>query len=149
MNMTAASPRNGLPRALAPVDLARLQPHLVNVRLVREQVLVDCGQAAEHVFFIDSGIALLVAQTDRATGGVHVGIIGRAGMVGGLALLDPRTVAYAGAIMQVPGAAMRISVAALADVLDERPGVRVVLMRSVQSLARQVMRIAAWNATDT
>src|SRR5271166_4984749 len=145
MDMTAGSQRNQLLAALAPDDLDRLQSHIVHVRLVREQVLVERGQAAEHVFFIESGIALLVAQTDRAAGGVHVGIIGREGMVGGLALLDASSAAYAGAIMLVPGDATRISVAALADALDERPAVRAVLMRSVQSLARQVMSIAAWN----
>jgi len=65
MDMTAASHRNELLAALAPDDLARLQLHLVNVRLVRERVLVERGQAVERVFFIENGISLLVAQTGR------------------------------------------------------------------------------------
>lgn len=140
---------NRLLAELPRTELDRLRPSLIRVRLVPGQVLIERGQAPEHVFFLEEGIASLMAQADRDKPGVQVAMIGREGMVGGLALLDGASAAYAGAIMRVPGAALRIPVAQLRRSLDDSPVLREVTMRFVQSLARQIMSIAAWNASHS
>ncbi len=136
---------SGLPAA----DLEQLRRHLVPVRLVRGQVLIERGQAAEHIFFIEDGIAALMAQTDDGKPAVQVAMIGREGMVGGLALLDGASPPYAGVVMQLPGGALRIAVAQLRRCMDDSPAVRDAAMRFVQSLTRQIMETAAWNASRT
>jgi CRP-like cAMP-binding protein len=44
---------------------------------------------------------------------------------------------------------LRIHVATLARIIDERSEIRAAVMRFVQMLARQLMQMAAWNASDT
>ena len=140
---------NRLLASLPQSDLDNLRPQLVRVRLVREQVLVQRGQAPDHVYFIEDGLALLMAQAEPGQPSVQVGMIGREGMVGGLALLDGVSAAYASGIMQSPGAALRIGVADLRRLMEESSPLRETILRFVQSLTRQVMKIAVSNACNT
>jgi CRP-like cAMP-binding protein len=140
---------NQLLAALAQEDYPRLAPHLVRVRLVRDQVLIERGQAIEHVYFIESGLALVVTATSLSSPPLQVAMIGREAAVGGLALLDPTAAASATAFMQIAGTALRIPVAALTHVVNESPTVRAVMMRSIQALTRQVMQMAACNASGS
>ncbi len=140
---------NRLLAGLLMADLDQLRRHLVPVRLVRGQALIEPGQPAEHIFFIEDGIATLMAQAACDKAAVQVAMIGREGMVGGLALLDGVSPPYAGAVMQVPGGALRMSVAQMHRSMDGNPAVRDAAMRFVQSLIRQVMETAVWNASRT
>src|ERR1700712_6028238 len=94
ISLTTTRLRAGLPLA----ELEPLQPHLNRVRLVSEQVLIERGQAAEHVFFIEDGMILLKTETEASRPGVQVAMIGREGMVGGLALLGGDSLAFASAV---------------------------------------------------
>ena len=139
--------------SLSAAELTRLQPHLTRVRLVRGQVLIESGQAAEHVFFIEDGVAALMAESTGgqhseqvAPHGVQVAMIGREGMVGGLSLLDGELAAYACAVMQIPGPALRILATELRAALADGPALRAACLRAVQSLTRQIMGTAACNA---
>ncbi len=139
-------------RLLAELPLAELeplQPHLHRVRLVNEQVLIERGQAAEHVFFVEVGIVLLKTETETGRPGVQVAMIGREGMVGGLALLNGNSLAFASAVTQIPGIALRIPVVELRRCFDNSPVLREVCLRFVQSLTRQIMSSAASNASNT
>jgi CRP-like cAMP-binding protein len=140
---------NQLLAALPHDEYPRLAPHLVRVRLVREQVLVERGQAAEHVYFLESGLALVVASSTASSPPLQVAMIGREAAVGGIALLDPTSATCAAVVMQIAGTAYRVPIAVMARIVNESPGVRAVMMRSVQTLARQVMEMAAWNASAT
>ncbi len=142
-------PSNQLLAALPQDDYLRLAPHLVRVRLVRDQVLIERGQVTEHVYFIESGLSLIVTAATASSPPLQVAMIGREALVGGLALLDPAAPASAAAVMQVAGTALRMSVATLVRCVDESQTVRAAMMRSVQALTRQVMQMAAWNASAT
>ena len=133
---------SGLPQA----EMDELRPYLTRVRLVAGQVLIERGRAPEHVFFIEEGIASLVAETESGQLGVQVGMIGREGMVGGLALLDGASPAYACGVMQIPGPALRVRTGDLLQCMQTCPVLREVSLRFLQSLTRQVMSIAASNA---
>lgn len=140
---------NQLLNALPHEERLRLAPHLVRVRLVRDQVLIERGQAAEHVYFIESGLALVVTAARASSPPLQVAMIGREALVGSLALLDPTAVASAAAFMQIAGTALRIPVATLARIGNESPTVRAAMMRALQALARQVMQLAAWNTSGS
>ncbi len=135
----------GLPLA----ELDPLKPYLYRVRLVNGQVLIERGQAAEHVFFIENGIVLLKTETETSRPGVQVAMIGNEGMVGGLALLGGDSMAFASAITQIPGIALRIPVVELRRCFDDSPVLREACLRFVQSLTRQIMSSAASNASNT
>jgi CRP-like cAMP-binding protein len=135
----------GIPQA----ELSRIRPHLTRLRLVAQQVLLERGRPPEHVFFIEEGLASLVAETEHDRHGVQVAMIGREGMVGGLALLDPQSAAYASVVMQIPGPALRIPTSQLRKCLEDCPMLREACLRFVQSLTRQIMSIAARNARCT
>ena len=60
---TPSSVRNVLLRALSPQDFGLLQPHLEPVTLKRGDVLFQALEPIEHVWFLDDGIASVVANT--------------------------------------------------------------------------------------
>lgn len=148
----AAMLSNRLLAALPQSEWDMLRPHLTRVRLVPGQVVIERGQATEHVFFIEEGFTLLMADAGedatRDSHGVQVAMIGREGMVGGLALLGPDAAA-ATAITHIPGPALRIPVAQLEQCFESCPALHRLSLQFVQSLARQVMQSAAFNARGT
>ena len=145
----AATITNRLLTELPVSELDLLRPHLLRVQLVRDQVLIEAGQPAGHVFFIETGLVTLLARTDGMKPRVQVAMIGAEGMVGGLALLDDTSTARAGAVVLMPGGALRIPVSRLRHCIEESAAIREVMMRFVQSLTRQVMDIAVYNASRT
>ncbi|MBZ9776098.1 hypothetical protein [Mesorhizobium sp. CO1-1-8] len=66
-----------LPR-MSTDDLARLRPHLASVLLELRAPLENTGQKIDAVYFLESGLASVVARTSEATE-AEVGIIGFAG----------------------------------------------------------------------
>ena len=145
----SAAMTNHLLASLPSAELDQLRPYWTRVRLVQGQRLIERGQLTPHVFFIEDGVASLVAELDDNLPGVQVAMIGREGMVGGLAMLDADSASFACAIMQIPGPALRILTTDLRQILDRSPILNKACMRSVQSLTRQVMSNAACNARDT
>ncbi|MEJ1977690.1 MAG: Crp/Fnr family transcriptional regulator [Acetobacteraceae bacterium] len=119
------------------------------MRLVFGQVLIEAGAVTEHVFFPEEGVVSLVADVRNNRSGVQVAMIGREGLVGGLALLGPASASFASAVSQIPGPALRIRVTDLRRLLDQHPALRDACMLFVQSLARQAMQNAACNAQNT
>ena len=146
---TASMLTNRLLATLPQAEWERLRPSLTRVRLVPGQVLIERGQATEHVFFIEEGLASLVADPKGDSGGVQVAMIGNEGLVGGLALLDPASAAYAAAVTQIPGPALRVPVPALRGCLDELPILRRNCLQYIQSMTRQIMQTAASNALNS
>lgn len=146
--VAAASLSNRLLAALPQSEWDLLRPHLTRVRLVPGQIVVEHGQVTEHVFFVEEGFALLVAAADGDGPGVQVAMIGREGIVGGLALLGPDE-AFATAVTHIPGPALRIPVAQLQHCFQSCPTLHRLSLQFVQSLARQIMQTAACNARGT
>lgn len=139
---------NSILAALPTAELDLLRPYMTRTRLVPQQILIESGQTTEHVFFIEEGIASLVAEADNGRPGVQVAMIGREGMVGALALLGG-SAAYACVLMQVPGPALRIAVKDLLRCFDDAPALREASLHYVQYLTRQIMNTAACNARKT
>lgn len=139
---------NAILSALPQAEFDHLRPSMTHMRLVPQQRLIESGQPTEHVFFIEEGIASFAAIAGNGRPGVQVAMVGREGIVGSLALLG-ETAAYACVTMQVPGSALRITVADLLRNLERYPALREASHLYVQSLARQVMSTTAFNAHAT
>jgi CRP-like cAMP-binding protein len=95
-----------------------------------------------HVYFPESAV---LSVTNAVSGGtVEVGTIGNEGMAGISAFLDgeglpSRTFA------QVPGDAKRMSAAAFAEGVNERPALRKIVLRYTKAYLIQVSQTAACN----
>ena len=78
--MSAPSvPRNRLLAALKPADLQLLRPHLSPVTLKLRQELEQPDVKIEDLYFLDAGIASVVAVHKRKER-VEIGLIGCDGM---------------------------------------------------------------------
>jgi hypothetical protein len=99
--------RNRLLALLAPKDLALLRPGLERVQLPLRFDLEKPNKRIADVFFIEAGIASVVAiQSDRTR--VEVGLIGREGMSGISVLLGDHQNANS-TYMQVGGEGQRMT----------------------------------------
>ena len=107
--MDHSSPRsksNLLLAALAADDYALLRPHLTQVRLKQQTVVQEAERPIEHIYFPLEGMVSLVAI--MATGDeIEIAAIGREGAIGTKLGLQPQ-LAFAKAIVQLPGSALRI-----------------------------------------
>ena len=137
------SPRNCLLAALAPGDLALLQPHLEPFGLVLRQTLFEAGQGISHVTFVEAGIVSLLAETDE--GRFEVGMAGPEGLVGVPVLLGVETSAHT-ALVQAAGEGLRLPVPPLRAAMNESASLRAVLLRYVHTFLLQVSQTAYANA---
>ena len=137
--------RNELLSALPPEELERLRPHLQRVTWVIEQELHEAGAPMEYVYFPDSGLVSMIADTGDS-GFVEVGMTGREGMVGVAALLNPEAIAVHRALVQIGGGALRIRSDALRGVIEQVPALRGRCLRYLQFLMVQTAQAAACNA---
>ena len=109
--MTEASPipsRNRLLGALSSADLALLQPDLESVSLELRQVLETANEPITHNYFIESGLASVVAGNGNHRRRIEVGLIGFDGMTG-LAVVLGGDRSPNENFMQVGGEGRRIS----------------------------------------
>ncbi len=137
--------RNELLAILSDDEVKQLQPHLQQVTLVLTQVLHEPGEHVDHVYFPESGVVSLTADT-RDNGIVEVGMTGRDGVVGTSVVLNPDAIAIHKALVQVPGTATRIRTAAFTDALERLPVFRARCLRYVQVVMVQASQSAACNA---
>jgi CRP-like cAMP-binding protein len=146
---TSYTVHNQLLTSLSDEEFSQIRPALTRVRLVPDQVLIERGQATEHVFFLEEGMVSLVAEAGSRRPGVQVAMIGREGMVGGFALLGPEQGSFTCAVTQMPGPAMRMPVAELRRFVEQSPAMRSICSGSVHLLMGQIMQTAACNARNT
>ena len=81
--------RNELLASLPPDEFDQLRPSLHPVTFVMRQVLHEVGSPIDDVFFPESGLVSLTADT-KDTGLVEVGMTGREGFVGTAVPLNAR-----------------------------------------------------------
>lgn len=136
MALTTVPPfmgRNRLLAALPPPDAEALGPHLEPVALDRAFFMERPGQPIAHVYFPLSGMGSVVAVGDRRRDQrVEAGVFGREGM-SGLAVVLGNDRSPHEVFVQIPGEALRMPADALREALDERPGVRRVLLLYAQA----------------
>ena len=83
-----ASVRNRLLAALSPADFSLLEPQLEPIPLPVRTCLAEPNRRVEHVYFLEQGIASVVASTSEGRR-IEVGIIGREGLTAPCVVLEP------------------------------------------------------------
>jgi CRP-like cAMP-binding protein len=136
--------RNRLLAMLAPKDLALLRPSLEQTKLPLRFDLEKPNKRIANVFFIEAGIASVVAiQSDRTR--VEVGLIGREGMSGISILLGDHQNANS-TYMQVGGEGQRIAADDLRMALKASATLHASLLKYVQAFLVQTSHTAIANA---
>ena len=145
---------NRLLHDLPASEAARVQQHLIQVPLVRNQVLCAPGQPILDYHFVTDGV---VSLTMRVNGNdnngndndtmCEVGLVGDDGLVGVAALLAPDRPSPYQAVVQVSGTALRVlrpsAVFEACPVLHRR------LMHYTAVLMHQMGQVAACNLRHT
>ncbi len=138
---------NQLLAGLSADDLALLNPHLALVDLIHNQVLIEPDEAILHCWFIESGIASIVAGTVRGDQ-TEVGLVGRDGMVD-VAVLHTLNHSLLRVYVQAPGQAYRISASTVQDAMQRSETLRGTLLRYAHALLIQVTSTTLANASCT
>jgi CRP-like cAMP-binding protein len=137
--------RNRLLAMLAPEDFSILP--LERVSFALKDTLIQPNRPVDHAWFIERGLASLTINTGGKR--VEVGMIGREGVVGASPLLLGTDRTPLECFIQMPGEAYRIGAADLLACCDASPGLRTILLRSVQALTLQAAETAQANAVHT
>jgi CRP-like cAMP-binding protein len=129
---------------LSDSDLALLSPHLTQMALPLRMNLERPGVPFKSAYFIDHGIASVVASSDRNTQ-IEVGLVGCEGVTG-LAVILGSDRSPNHTYMQVAGSGFSIPVDALLDAMDQSATLRGCLLRYSQAFGIQTTHTALANA---
>lgn len=141
---SACNYRNALLRKMSAADLAMLEPALRLVALPLRMPLVDPDAPIEAAYFIEHGIASVVARTSKGRE-AEIGFIGYEGMAGyPLVMADDRS--PQACFVQLEGEAMRIDAAIFNAALLTSPTLRLFLLGFVNCLQVQTGFTALVNA---
>ncbi len=118
---------NLLLAAISGNDFAQIKPHLSPADLPTRQCLTEANRTIRYIYFIQSGIVSVVAQTD-ADRRIEVGIVGREGFAG-LPLLFGAEHSSNAEFVQIAGTALRMPAEDFKQAIEALPGFRAVLLR--------------------
>jgi len=144
----SSTSRNLLLAALSSADLALLQPDLDPVSLELRQVLETANEPIAHNYFIDHGIASIVAGNGNHRRRIEVGLVGFEGMTG-LAVLLGHDRSPNENFMQVAGDGRRISSDRLRVAMQASPSLQRVLLSFAHTFMNQISSTALSNGTST
>ena len=123
---------NRILSALTQTDFQLLEPRLETIDLPVRKQLEKAKKRVEHVYFMESGMASVVADGGRK---LEVGIVGREGMTGLSVVLTSRDPAPHETFIQIAGKGMRI----VADDLRDAIGTSVPLHHAMLRYANAFM----------
>jgi len=135
---------NRLIERLSSADQARLRPHLKAVTLERGAVLIEAGQDVTRCYFPCGGTvaALIVALPDGTV--AETATVGREGAIGGIVSLGHKP-AFARAVVQIGGEALRIDSERLEAIKSASVSLRDMVSRYADCLLAQVLQSVACN----
>src|SRR5215203_5082928 len=141
------SARNGLLAWLSPEDFSRLEPQLERVLLPVGMRLVEPDTPIEYVYFLEQGIASVVAITSQGRR-IEAGIVGREGLTGIPVLLGADRTPHE-CFIQTPGAGLRIGADDLRREIASSASLHQHLLRFVQAFMIQMGQTALSNGSHT
>jgi CRP-like cAMP-binding protein len=147
MRQLAGAKSNRFLASLPRDAFSLLAPHLRAVTLERGVILHDVGAEIEHVYFPNSGMVSLVAVMQSGAT-VETATVGRAGVIGFTAGMGAHH-AFGRAIVQLPGAAMRLARAQFRSAACESTAIRDLVLRYNEILIMQIQQAVACNALHT
>jgi hypothetical protein len=143
MNPARKANDNRILSALSQGDLDLLKPGLQTLVLPLRKQLESRNKRIDYVYFIDQGIASVVAN-GSGHGGVEIGLIGREGVTG-LAVIMGADRSPHETYMQVAGAGRRISAARVQLAMSQSKSLQKVLLRHGFAFAVQTAQTALAN----
>lgn len=138
---------NRILAALPREEYVRLLPEFVPVRLPRDRVLWNAGDAIRYALFLLSGMVSLLSITEGGST-VEVGMIGNEGVAGISAVLGFDTAPYRIAV-QIETAALRVKAATLVREFNRGGRLQHLLLRYTHALLTQVSQSASCNRFHT
>jgi len=136
--------RNALLKRLSRADLDLLEPHLKRVDLPLRTTLENAKSLIEHVYFLESGIASVVAKIPKGRD-TEVGLIGLEGMTGSLLVLGGDRAAH-DTYVQVAGDGYQLPASKLVAAMSESTTLKAHLLLYVHTLFVQTGYTALVNA---
>jgi CRP-like cAMP-binding protein len=142
-DITGRPVKNGPLLSIATDEYELLRPHLEPVELSDRQILHEAGEKIRYAYFLNGGLASLVVITVDGRS-VEIAMVGHEGIIGtplvvGLSRESCR------AIIQIPGAGLRIRANVLQNLLPNTPELELATNRYVLVRGLQVAQIAACN----
>jgi CRP-like cAMP-binding protein len=143
-----SSPQSNLLLAsLAAADYALLRPHLTKVRLKQQSVLQEPGNPIEQIYFPLEGMISLVALL-KSGDEIEIAAVGREGAIGTKIGLQPQF-AFAKAIVQLPGSALRIDLLKFQEAAHESLAIAHLATCANDVVIANLQQSAACNAMHT
>jgi CRP-like cAMP-binding protein len=135
---------NWLLEGLPKEEYERLRPNLEAVTLSFGEVLYQPQEPVRYLYFPDNGcvVSLTTSMADGAT--IEVGSVGSEGLLGLSIFWGVQTTPY-GAVVQIPGSAMRLNADVLKRMLSELRSLHSILLRYTHAMVVQIAQTAACN----
>src|SRR5688572_3997805 len=148
MENPAQEPRqNSILAALPQPEYQRLSAHLETVHLSSGKIIYEIDQPIDYVYFpFRAMVSLVTLMEDGKI--VEVGLVGRDGMTGIVALMGQKT-SPDRAIVQIPDGAVRARVDVIQEEFARAESLQSGLLRYAYTFMRQVSQTAACNAAHT
>lgn len=142
--MRAFESENFILSQLADPELLVLENLLEPLLLPRDFELVHVGTPVSHYYFLESGVASMVATSPEGRK-AEIGVLGRDGMSPPTLTADAERFSF-DVMMQVGGHGRRVEAVALAGFLVGRPAVSELLSHALHAFFVQVANTALSNA---
>ncbi len=146
MDLAPRSP-NGFLSSLSADDFELIRPHLRNVDLAPELVLVEADEALKRAYLPHRGVISLVVKLTRGDN-IQVAMIGRDSIFGAFSALGEPS-ALSSAVVLVPGEASTADVDRLRAAADRSATFRAALIRHGLAVYAQIQQTAGCNASHT
>ncbi len=138
--MLSTPAHNRLLLALTATDFGALEPHLTRVALAARQVVERPGEDIAHLYFVESGIVSVVAQSANRES-IEAGLIGSEGVTGAAIIMGNHRSPHE-AIVQMEGEALRIDTPALRVAMTRSENLKTLLLHFVHVFNIQVAHTA-------
>lgn len=133
---------NHILSALSAADFRLLEPHLEPIDLPVRKQLEARNKRVEHVYFMESGFASVVANGDR---NIEVGIIGREGMSGLSVVLGSKDYPTNETFIQNAGQGQRMAAGDLRDAIGASVALHQVMLSYAHTFMVQTSQTALAN----
>jgi CRP-like cAMP-binding protein len=135
--------KNRLLTALPERELEQLCSNLHPVALSQRQILHAAGAAIQDLYLVEEGLgSVLNNMADGTT--IEVGMIGKEGVIGVSALLGAELSAQT-ILVQIPGAAYRMSASRCKTIFEQSAAFRAAALRFAEAMLNMAAQTAACN----
>ena len=137
--------KNRVLASLPEAEMKRLVPHLLPLTLKVKRILHNTGEMIDTVYFLEAGITSVVVIMENGAS-VEVGLVGREGIVGLLAVMGSgRSPAQTQTYIQVPGHGYSVNANILREQFEASGALRLCFQRAMQGYLVQTAQTAACN----